>query len=409
MFAPCKKIVTPSLAKYPHDVFWFWFWVTHDSLALLLNIVWWIVVVRLTKRTWLRILVSVFMGGQILAFLLLVYDAYLPKPMLIALIVWHCSVLPLSVAALFLLATTWAYAWVRQRRSTPGGSATASPSALTRREFIAACATVAPPLFTIGASTVALAQLSQFRIQRFSLAIPTLPRALDGMTIAHVSDMHVGRLTSSRMLRQMVNATNGFKADLVVMTGDLIHYKLAALSEAIPLAKTLEGRYGLWMIQGNHDLFDDGPEFDRRVKAAGLRLLLDESAVTDVRGHPVQLFGLRWLVGHDLPRDRVASLQVRRLMKQRQPDAFPILLAHHPHAFDAAAAANLPLTLAGHTHGGQWMLNSRVGVGPILFRYWTGHYMRGGSQMIVSNGIGNVFPVRVNAPAELGHITLRCG
>jgi uncharacterized protein len=44
------------------------------------------------------------------------------------------------------------------------------------------------------------------------------------------------------------------------------------------------------------------------------------------------------------------------------------------------------------------LLNSRLGVGPILFRYWTGRYARGGSQMIVSNGVGNVFPIRINAP-----------
>ena len=53
---------------------------------------------------------------------------------------------------------------------------------------------------------------------------------------------------------------------------------------------------------------------------------------------------------------------LRELMKQRQPDAFPILLAHHPHAFDAAVEADLPLTLSGHTHGGQLMFDSQHGV-----------------------------------------------
>ena len=100
---------------------------------------------------------------------------------------------------------------------------------------------------------------------------------------------------------------------------------------------------------------------------------------------------------------------MRVMLKHRQPDAFPILLAHHPHAFDAAAEAGLPLTLAGHTHGGQWMLDRQRGVGPVLFRYWSGLYTRGGSQLIVSNGAGNVFPVRINAPAEIVHITLRAG
>jgi hypothetical protein len=99
---------------------------------------------------------------------------------------------------------------------------------------------------------------------------------------------------------------------------------------------------------------------------------------------------------------------LRKLVKQRQPDAFPVLLAHHPRAFDAAVEADLPLTLSGHTHGGQLMFDSQHGAGPAFFRYWSGLHTRGRSQMIVSNGVGNWFPIRINAPAEIIHITLRC-
>jgi hypothetical protein len=95
------------------------------------------------------------------------------------------------------------------------------------------------------------------------------------------------------------------------------------------------------------------------------------------------------------------------LRPQVDPDAFPILLAHHPHAFDAAADAGLPLTLSGHTHGGQIMLNERIGAGRLRFRYVSGLYQKPNSSLLVCNGIGNWFPLRVNAPAELLHITLR--
>src|ERR1035438_7353003 len=81
-------------------------------------------------------------------------------------------------------------------------------------------------------------------------------------------------------------------------------------------------------------------------KRAADPLLLDESAVAHVRGYPVQIFGLRWMEGGGGQRDRVTALQVRHVLKQRQPAAFPLLLAHHPHAFDAAVKADLPLTLA---------------------------------------------------------------
>ena len=53
------------------------------------------------------------------------------------------------------------------------------------------------------------------------------------------------------------------------------------------------------------------------------------------------------------------------------------------------------------------MLNAETGFGPMMFRYWSGHYTRGDSHLIVSNGVGNWFPLQTRAPAEIIHITLR--
>jgi predicted MPP superfamily phosphohydrolase len=53
------------------------------------------------------------------------------------------------------------------------------------------------------------------------------------------------------------------------------------------------------------------------------------------------------------------------------------------------------------------MLNERLGVGPVMFRYWSGVYRKQDSALVVSNGVGNWFPLRINAPAEIVHLTLR--
>ena len=98
---------------------------------------------------------------------------------------------------------------------------------------------------------------------------------------------------------------------------------------------------------------------------------------------------------------------IQHLVTQRRSDAFPILLAHHPHAFDPAAAAGLPLVLSGHTHGGQLMLTKNIGVGPMRFRYWSGIYEKPASRLFVNNGVGNWFPLRINAPPEIVKLTLR--
>jgi predicted MPP superfamily phosphohydrolase len=286
--------------------------------------------------------------------------------------------------------------------------APAVENSISRRDFIGACAALVPPLATFSITGIAMGQINEFRLRRFTLSLPTLPKSLDGLTIAHVSDVHVGQWTHGPILKRIVDRTNAMNADLVVVTGDLINYELSDLSESIGLLKQMHGRYGLYMVEGNHDLLENGTEFEHRVKRSGLSLLTDESRVCEVRGCPVQFLGLRWTDSVGSPDDKVISSQVRELMTQRRPDAFPIFLAHHPHAFDAAIANDLPLTLTGHTHGGQLMLDSNFGVGPALFRYWSGLYKRGQSQLIVSNGVGNMFPIRINAPAELVHITLRC-
>ncbi len=52
------------------------------------------------------------------------------------------------------------------------------------------------------------------------------------------------------------------------------------------------------------------------------------------------------------------------------------------------------------------MLTRSIGGGPLRFRYWSGVYQKPGSSLIVSNGVGNWFPLRINAPAEIVHLTL---
>ena len=231
-------------------------------------------------------------------------------------------------------------------------------------------------------------QLNRFRVRRFILPIVGLPGDLHGLTVVQISDMHVGRFTSGRVLRDMVRVANGFRADLILLTGDLINDALSDLDHGLELVRSMESRAGVYLIEGNHDLIENGAEFERRMKQSGIPFLLDESAIVTVRGAPVQLLGLSWTRARG-NRDAAIAASVRRLINQRLPESFPILLAHHPHAFDAAAEASLPLTLSGHTHGGQLMLNEQCGFGPALFRYWSGLYNRGASKLIVSNGIGN--------------------
>jgi predicted MPP superfamily phosphohydrolase len=387
------------------------------GLMVSLDVIWWIVFARLTNHGIGRIVVSIFMLAMMVGLIWVIaarmyrgdWDRFIPKFAVSAIFIWHFIGLGLlSLIALALIPILLGQKIARVVRHTPN-PITQSVEApdWSRREFLRFAGAMLPPVFTFSLTGIAMAQLNNFRVRRFVLPIPELPKELDGTTIAQVSDMHVGRFTNGDMLKKMVRMVNEMRADLVLLTGDLINDALADLDTGLELTRALEARFGLAIIEGNHDLIENPAEFETRMKASGIPFLLDESTIISVRGVPVQLLGLSWTRVHGEGRDAAIASSVRKLLEQRDAAAFPILLAHHPHAFEAAGEAGLPLTLSGHTHGGQLMLNEQLGFGPAMFRYWSGLYSRGQSKLIVSNGVGNWFPLRVNAPAEIVHITLR--
>ena len=274
----------------------------------------------------------------------------------------------------------------------------------TRREWLGSGLVSLPVWATFGTTALSLPQLTRFRVRELTVSIKDLPSALDGMRIAHLSDTHVGKFTRGAVLDEIVATTNRLEADLVLFTGDLIDSSLRDLPVAVKMLQRLRSASGLFVIEGNHDLFDGAVGFEKGVRGGGLTMLRNQAATVTVRGVPVQILGVVWnrgVAGMNQNVDQVAAL--------RDPAAFPILLAHHPHAFDRAAKLGIPLTLAGHTHGGQLMLTPEFGAGPTMFRYWSGLYQRAGRALVVSNGTGNWFPLRVNAPAEIIHLTLRKG
>jgi uncharacterized protein len=384
------------------------------GIMFALDVLWWAASARIAKPAFARIAVTVFALAQLAGLLWLLTQrfahaesiALFAKFTMANVFIWHMILLPLlSLLAIALLPILAMAALIRSARRLASPTPADASGALSRRQFLGVVLAAAPPLFNLSLATIAMRQLDQFRIRRFVLPIVGLPSDLHGLTITQISDMHVGRFTSGRVLHEVVRVVNELRADLVLLTGDLINDAIADLDRGLDLVRSMPAAHGVYLIEGNHDLIENGPEFERRVKDSGIPFLLDESVVITIRGTRLQLLGLSWTRARE-NRDVAIAAAVRQLLNQRQLETFPILLAHHPHAFDAAAAASVPLTLAGHTHGGQLMLNEQYGFGPALFRYWSGLYTKGASKLIVSNGVGNWFPLRVRAPAELLHLTL---
>ncbi len=310
---------------------------------------------------------------------------WVPMPLLAGAYLWHMLVMPLTWVGIVLTRPFVRKADIEERRG-----------------FFVTCGVATPPLLTLACAAWAVRRMDDLRVRSFRLAIKNLPPALHGLRIAHVSDLHVGKFTSPTLLNRAVDAVTEIDPDLVLMPGDLIDLSLSDLPRAIETVRRLCSRHGVFLCEGNHDRIEDGDEFVHRVKAEGLNLLIDEGRTVTIKGARVQLLGLSWQRGARANKEAMA-----RVRAARDPRAFPILMAHHPHAFDLHC--DLPLTLAGHTHGGQMMFNEKTGPGAWLYRYWSGLYERKSQKLVVSNGVGNCYPLRVQAPAEIVVVELTSG
>jgi predicted MPP superfamily phosphohydrolase len=321
-----------------------------------------------------------------------------PAPLYALVLIWGLICLPFLGLPSMLGWSFWKIGKTIFRKSP--GVVDSGERPWTRREWLKSAAVALPVMTTFGTGGVSLPLMTHFRIREITVTLRDLPPELDGLRIAHLTDTHVGKFTKGKVLDELVAATNRLKADLVLFTGDLIDNTIRDLPAAVKMLQGIE--QPLFVVEGNHDLFDDPAGFEQGLREGGIALLRNQAVTLEIRRVPVQILGMIWNRG-----ESEMARNVNAMATLRDPAAFPILLAHHPHVFDRAAEQGFPLTLAGHTHGGQLMMSREIGAGPAMFRYWSGLYQRGRQALVVSNGAGNWFPLRVNSPAEIIHLTLR--
>lgn len=250
----------------------------------------------------------------------------------------------------------------------------------------------------------------RYRINRHVVHLAALPSDLRGLTITHLSDLHVGPIVRPEHLPAIVDRVNEIGTDLIANTGDTLDYSNKYLPAVVEALAELRAPMGVYHVLGNHDYRDSPAEVIRSFRKADLNLLVNEHAVVEVNDHHIAVAGIDWaqreenigrLVDHTC--DAICHADLR------------VLLAHHPHALDAATRHGVDLVLSGHTHGGQFVLRKNrhgresVGLGNMAFRYPQGHYRRGNTHLHVTNGIGGSFPLRYRCPAEISVLELQPG
>jgi predicted MPP superfamily phosphohydrolase len=311
--------------------------------------------------------------------------------------VWNVLVLQalFPVMILVLLITR-----LRHQPSLPAEPA--SPADMSRRRFIYLVGLGAAPATAIGMGVHGSTTLNDLRVRKYDLALPNLPPELEGFTIAHVSDLHSGIFVGPERMKIISDMTNDLKAQMIVMTGDVINREMNEFPAALTALKRLEAPHGIYLCEGNHDIIPGYRSIVNACNRNGLPMLFNTCSAIPFGTGRLMIGGLSW--------DSYLNMgvwpdAVSRLFPARQPGDVRVLLAHHPDLFDIAQDADL--VLSGHTHGGQIMFGDQVGLGRLRFKYCSGLFQRDNTTMIVSNGCGDWFPCRIGAPAEVGLLTLK--
>jgi predicted MPP superfamily phosphohydrolase len=221
--------------------------------------------------------------------------------------------------------------------------------------------------------------------------------------MVQLTDIHLSPFLSERDLARAVDMANETRPHLALVTGDLITTSNDPLDACLRQLSRLRADGGVFGCLGNHEAYADVEDYVEREGARlGHRYLRHRAERLKFGQATVNLAGVDYQAMHK-PYLRGADQLV-------SPDAFNILLSHNPDVFPVAAGQGYPLTIAGHTHGGQVrieILHQDLNVARFYTPYVEGLYRDGNAAVFVSRGIGTIgMPVRLGAPPEVNLLRL---
>ncbi len=243
----------------------------------------------------------------------------------------------------------------------------------------------------------------QLFLREQKLEFPDLPPDLDGLRLVQLSDIHLSPFLSRDEARRAVDMANETRAHLALVTGDLITTGRDPLDDCLDILAGLRTDAGVFGCMGNHEIYAGAEDhIEEEAARRGMRFLRLSSqplrfgkATLNLAGIDYQRLSRPYLVGAE---------------KLVMPGAFNVLLSHNPDVFPVAARQGFPLTIAGHTHGGQIrleILNMDLNPGHYYTPFVDGLYRRGPAAIFVSRGIGTIaIPARIGAPPEVALLRL---
>ena len=267
---------------------------------------------------------------------------------------------------------------------------------------------------TVYGSTVGFNKLE---VRRVDYSSPRLPESFEGYRIALFSDAHVGSYTgeSRHVLADAVDSILSLKPDVIFFLGDIQNTWADEVEEHLPTLSRLKAPDGVFSVMGNHDYskyisgtLEEKLAAEEKTKnyqrGMGWRLLLNENTILRHGGDSIVLAGMEG--NEEIGVDRGVANHPNTVRGMPE-GVFTIMLAHNPNLWRhyVVPYIDAPLTLSGHTHGGQIRL---FGVSTTTFTFHEdrGMYEMDGKSLYVTAGLGALIPLRFNVPGEVVLLTL---
>jgi len=263
---------------------------------------------------------------------------------------------------------------------------------------------------------------NNIKVLNYTLFFDNLPSSFDGFKLTQISDLHAGNLDDLDDLERTVQLINSQNSDVIFFTGDLVNNEADELIPWITTLSKLSAKDGVYSILGNHDYGDyrswptdlekkkNFAKLKKYQKKIGFDLILNDSRFIYKGGQKLAIVGVEnWSNAFRKYAD--LSLATKKI----KSTDFKILLSHDPTHWQKKILPgedDYPLTLSGHTHGGQFGIEipGYLKWSPVKWRYkyWAGIYKEKNKYLNVNRGLGTTaVPGRVGIWPEISVITLK--
>jgi hypothetical protein len=182
------------------------------------------------------------------------------------------------------------------------------------------------------------------QINSYSITVQSEKSNMEELTIAMAADFHFSSRTKKSFVRDFVQKTNSLEPDLVLLAGDLIESMPSGTKKRYiqNQLNKLAATYGVYAIEGNHELYGDN----------GKLKFFEKTPVQFLRDSVIIIDSAFYLIGRK-DRQNSSRKALNQLLSKRNLSLPTILLDHQPYDLDKVAQRDVDIQLSGHTHHGQ--------------------------------------------------------